>query len=71
MTIREVVNKHDRQEFLSLPLKLYKDFPQWIRPLDKDMDAVFDEKKNKSFRTGECIRWILQNENGETVGARW
>jgi len=68
MTIREVVNKHDRQEFLSLPLKLYKDFPQWIRPLDKDMEAVFDEKKNKSFRTGECIRWILQNENGETIG---
>lgn len=68
MTIREVVNKTDRQEFLSLPLKLYKNFPQWIRPLDKDIESVFDPEKNKSFRTGGCIRWILQNENGETIG---
>jgi len=68
MKIREVVSKGDRQEFLSLPLKLYKDFPHWIRPLDKDIEGVFDPKKNKSFRTGECIRWILQNDDGETIG---
>src|SRR5258705_13682252 len=68
MTIREVVTKRDRQEFLRLPLKLYLDYPQWIRPLDKDIESVFDPEKNKSFRTGECIRWILQNDNGETIG---
>lgn len=68
MTIREVVNNKDRQEFLSLPLKLYQGQPSWIRPLDKDVEAVFDPEKNKSFRTGECIRWILQNEKGETIG---
>jgi hypothetical protein len=68
MKIREVVSKADRQEFLSLPLKLYKDYPQWIRPLDKDIEAVFDPEKNKSFRTGECVRWILQNDEGDTIG---
>src|SRR6478736_331530 len=68
MKIKEVISKGDRQEFLSLPVKLYKDFPQWIRPLDKDVEAVFDPEKNKSFRTGECIRWILQNDKGETIG---
>ncbi|HEV8513370.1 MAG TPA: hypothetical protein VGQ59_08835, partial [Cyclobacteriaceae bacterium] len=68
MKIKEVISKSDREEFLSLPLKLYKDFPQWIRPLDKDIEAVFDPEKNKSFRTGECIRWILQNKNGEAIG---
>src|SRR5882672_161999 len=68
MKIREVVSKDDRREFLSLPLKLYKDFPRWIWPLDKDIEAVFDPEKNKSFRSGECIRWILQNDSGETIG---
>jgi hypothetical protein len=68
MKIREVVSKNDRQEFLSLPLKLYKDFPQWIRPLDKDIEAVFDVEKNKSFRSGECTRWILEDDTGETIG---
>ncbi len=68
MTVREVVSEKDRKEFLSLPLRLYKNFPHWIRPLDKDIESVFDPKKNKSFRHGESARWILQNEQSETVG---
>lgn len=68
MTIREVVNADDQREFLYLPLQLYKDSKQWIRPLDKDIESVFDPEKNKSFRTGECARWILKNENNETIG---
>jgi hypothetical protein len=68
MTLREVVNNKDRREFLFLPTKLYEAFPKWIRPLDKDIEWVFDPEKNKSFRTGECVRWILQNGKGETIG---
>ena len=68
MTIKEVINADDQREFLHLPLRLYKDSAQWIRPLDKDIEAVFDPEKNKSFRTGECVRWILKNEKQETIG---
>lgn len=68
MTIKEVISADDRREFLHLPLRLYKDSAQWIRPLDKDIEAVFDPEKNKSFRTGECVRWILKNEKQETIG---
>lgn len=68
MTIKEVVSARDRQEFLSLPTTLYKDYPKWIRPLDKDVEMVFDPEKNKSFRTGECIRWILLNDKAQTIG---
>src|SRR5690242_3986537 len=67
MTIKEVINSDDQREFLHLPLRLYEDSSQWIRPLDKDIEAVFDPEKNKSFRTGECVRWILKKE-GETIG---
>jgi len=35
--------------------------------LDKDIEAVFKAKKNKAFRHGRCIRWILQRE-GKTIG---
>ncbi len=68
MTIKEVISADDRKEFLLLPLRLYKNSEQWIRPLDKDIESVFDPDKNKTFRTGECIRWILKNEEGETTG---
>lgn len=68
MTIREVSSVKDRSEFLLLPLKIYKDDPHWIRPLDKDIEAVFDEEKNKFFRHGKCTRFLLENEKGNTVG---
>lgn len=56
------------REFLMLAVRIYKDDPLWIRPLDKDIEAVFDPKTNKFWRHGKAIRWILQNDKGETVG---
>lgn len=68
MKIQEVITQQQVEEFLMLPVKLYKNEPNWIRPLDKDIDAVFDKRLNKAFRHGECIRWILLNNNNETIG---
>ena len=68
MNITEVTTSKHKREFLSLPVRLYKNTPQWIRPLDKDIESVFDKAKNKSFRHGECVRWILTDDKGETIG---
>lgn len=68
MQIIEVTSQKDVESFLGLPVRLYKDQPHWIRPLDKDIEAVFDKRRNKAFRHGEAIRWILNNDRGETVG---
>src|SRR5882724_6046393 len=68
MILKEVISAADKQEFLLLPIQLYKDSAQWIRPLDKDIESVFDPERNKTFRTGECIRWILKNESNEAIG---
>lgn len=56
------------REFIGFPLKLYKQEPHWIMPLESDVESVFDPKKNKFFSHGECIRWILQSDSGETIG---
>ena len=69
MTIIEVADdKKLQQEFLLLPVKLYAQDANWIRPLDQDIENTFDPKKNKYFKHGEAIRWILQNSEGETIG---
>ncbi|MCZ6693461.1 MAG: hypothetical protein O6939_06120 [Bacteroidetes bacterium] len=68
MKIIKVQDSHTRKEFLLLPVRLYKNEPHYIRPLDKDIEAVFDLKKNRFFRHGECIRWILENDSGVTIG---
>lgn len=68
MKIQEVTTPQFVKEFLLLPVRLYKNEPHWIRPLDKDIHAVFDHEKNKAFRHGECIRWLLLNDQSETIG---
>ena len=68
MKIEEVVTPKQVSEFLMLPVRLYKNEPHWIRPLDQDIHAVFDKEKNKAFRHGECVRWILFNEKREVIG---
>ena len=64
----EVNNKQSAKEFLAVAVLLYKDDKNWIRPLDKDIEQVFDEKKNKAFRHGEAIRWVLKNNDGKLIG---
>jgi hypothetical protein len=68
MKIVEVNDKKSRDEFLKLPVRLYKKDPNWIRPLDNDIESVFDPKSNKMFRHGECSRWILKDDKGITIG---
>ena len=69
MTIIEVADhKNLQREFLLLPVKLYEQDENWIRPLDQDIENIFDPKKNKYFKHGEAIRWILQDESGQTIG---
>lgn len=69
MRILEVANdKKLQKEFLEFPVKLYAQDTNWIRPLDQDIENTFNPAKNKHFNHGECIRWILQSDKGETIG---
>lgn len=68
MKLEEVISQDQKREFLMLPVRLYRNEKKWIRPLDKDVESVFDQEKNKTFRHGTCIRWILRNDQGETIG---
>ncbi|MBD8018878.1 hypothetical protein [Kaistella pullorum] len=68
MRAQKVESAAQISEFLSFPAKLYKDDPHYIQPLNNDVEAVFDSKKNKFFRFGECERFLFLNDNNETVG---
>jgi len=68
MQLVEVKTPEQAKEFLQFPIKLYKGSPYWVRPLDSDIDNFFDRKKNKTFRNGECTRWILFDDNHKVIG---
>lgn len=68
MQLLEVHDKKTAREFIETNVELYKNDPNYIRPLDKDINDVFDASKNKTFRSGEAIRWILKGEKGKNIG---
>jgi hypothetical protein len=68
MQLISVINKALAKQFIQVPVQLYKDDKNWIRPLDKDINEVFDKEKNKTFRFGEVERWILKEDSGNCIG---
>lgn len=68
MRMQEVVSPADKKEFLQFPLSIYKGMNAWIQPLNQDVESVFDPTKNKTFKHGECARWLLKNDQGTTIG---
>jgi hypothetical protein len=68
MQLTEVTTPALSRAFLEVNVDINKGNANYIRPLDKDILEVFDEKKNKSFRHGKCIRWILADDTGKFIG---
>ncbi len=68
MWLTEVKSTNDDQAFIQINADLNRTTPNYIRPLDHEIRAVFDPEKNKAFRHGECIRWILKDDDGKAIG---
>ena len=63
----DVRSKAQKKDFLQVNVDVNKGNSNYIRPLDKDIEDVFDPRKNKSFRFGEARRWLLK-KGDLTVG---
>ncbi len=68
MQLTEVSSAALAKDFIRVHVELNRNNPAWIRPLDKDIDDVFDKNKNKTFRHGEATRWILHDNSGRLIG---
>lgn len=68
-TLHEVVTPADKRAWIDFPKQgLYKDYPNWVCPLDTDIEKVFDPAYNELFHDGEAIRWVARNHEGKIVG---
>ncbi len=68
MQLIEVDNSATKEAFFLLPFDIYRDDSNWVCPLQNDIESVFDPKKNNFFQFGKCTRWILNDNNGKTIG---
>ncbi len=68
MELIEITDVAQARQFIDVNVRLNRNDPNYIRPLDKDIHAVFDPKTNKALRQGEITRWILKDDAGTLIG---
>lgn len=67
VTVTEVLTKKDRKRFVTYPLSLYKNCPQFVPPLLGDDYADWDPKKNPAFSYCEAKSFLAWRD-GKVVG---
>ncbi|MBL7756260.1 MAG: hypothetical protein JNL59_02665 [Chitinophagaceae bacterium] len=68
MQLTEVKDTATAKAFLQVNTIINGKDPNYIQPLRKDVEDVFDPAKNKTFRQGQATRWILRDKNGKLIG---
>jgi hypothetical protein len=68
MQIIEVTSKEDVRDFHLVPRVVYKHDPNWIPHLKQDIDKVFNPAKNKFFKNGSAVRFVLRDESNQPIG---
>jgi hypothetical protein len=67
MQVIEVKNRSASNDFLKVNVLMNRPNPKYIRPLNNEVNDVFNPEKNKAFRYGTAKRWILK-DNGKLIG---
>ncbi|HEY8591753.1 MAG TPA: N-acetyltransferase [Sphingomicrobium sp.] len=67
VAIRPVESKKDRQAFVDLAWKVYKDDPHWVPPLKDEVHGLITPGKNPWFEHARAQLWLAER-GGETVG---
>ena len=68
MKVLEVITPKLEKAFLAINALVNKDNPNYIRPLDNEVLATFDPAKNKLFANGAAKKWVVQDDEGHTIG---
>ncbi|OOQ59681.1 N-acetyltransferase [Mucilaginibacter pedocola] len=68
MKITEVKTAADKKAFLDVARIIYAADPNWVCPLDNDIEAVFDPARNNFHTHGTATRWILTDDNNKLIG---
>ena len=65
MQLIEVLNAGQAKDFIKVNIQINQANPNYIRPLDKDINDVFDPKKIKHFamenRSGGSQKTMMEN----------
>jgi hypothetical protein len=63
----DTTNRNHVKLFTSLPFQIYQSSPQWVPPLQWEVEGMLDRKHNPFFKHSEAA-FFLALENGRVVG---
>lgn len=67
ISIKEVIDKNDIEDFIKLPYKIYDESEPWVAPLDGDFKKYIQGINNFLNQSGPSIK-ILAYKNDQVVG---
>jgi hypothetical protein len=67
VTVKNVTNKSELNQFIKFPFKIYKGDPYWVPPLLMEQKTLLNKQKNPFFKDAEA-EYFLAYKNGEVVG---
>jgi GNAT superfamily N-acetyltransferase len=68
MQLIAVKDSISAKDFIRVNVELNRGNKAYIRPIDKEINEVFDPEQNKAFRHGEVTRWLLKDDEGRLIG---
>jgi GNAT superfamily N-acetyltransferase len=67
MNVITVDQKRTTRLFHKAARRINRHQPNWVCPLDKEIESIFQPNTNQSFKNGVAQRWVLE-EHGELIG---
>jgi hypothetical protein len=68
--LQEIISQSQKKQFLEVARTIYKDDPNWVCPLDVEIENIFNPEKNPFFEHGRAKRWILVRLSDKQVIGR-
>ncbi len=71
ISVKEISNKREMQDFIRVVDSIYRDCPQYVPDLEKDIYELFDPKKNSGLAFTDIKAWVAYIGNkpvGRIVG---
>ena len=66
MKPKAVETSQDQYDFLEVASTIYQNDLNWIRPLDRDIEAVFDPQKNKKYHNRKKQQTSIKQQKTKT-----
>jgi len=68
MRLVEVNTTSLANQFILVNVLMNKGDNAYIRPIDKEVNDIFDITKNKNYQHGKTCRWVLYSDTNELIG---